>query len=40
MSLNGDILLVPQIDTRQTFTLILPNLIHKSKRRNLNRKTR
>jgi len=29
---------VPQIETRQTFTLILPNLIHKSKRRNLKKR--
>jgi len=28
--------MVPQIETRQTFNIILPNLIHKSKRRNLN----
>ena len=29
---------MPQIETRQTFTLILPNLIHKSKRRNLTKR--
>jgi len=29
---------VPRVETRQTFTIILPNLIHKSKRRDLKKK--